>query len=117
MGASPDKLPDGRFLWDLSDAEFLLFANAETRHLVTGCECDVQLTVAERLYLVGRALSLVNPTTRLNGIRVFSAAKGGVQLSKAKLKSISSLESQIAKHESKLAEYIKDPMKFDNKKF
>jgi len=40
-----------------------------------------------------------------------------VQLGKAELKSISSLESQIVKHESKLAEYIKDPMKFDNKGF
>ena len=33
------------------------------------------------------------------------------------IKSISSLENQIAKHQSKLAEFIKDPMKFDNKGF
>lgn len=45
------------------------------------------------------------------------AAKGGMNLTKSQLKSISSLESQIATHETKLAEYIKDPMKFDNKDF
>jgi hypothetical protein len=41
----------------------------------------------------------------------------GVNLTKSQLKSISSLESQITKHQTKLAEYIKDPMKFDNKGF
>jgi len=44
-------------------------------------------------------------------------AKEGANLTKAQLKSISSLEGQIAKHQSKLAEYIKDPMKFDHKGF
>ena len=43
--------------------------------------------------------------------------KGGANLTKAQLKSISSLKSQIAQHKKKLAEYIKDPMKFDNKGF
>jgi polyhydroxyalkanoate synthesis regulator phasin len=43
--------------------------------------------------------------------------KSGTKLTKSQLKSISSLERQIAKHETKLAEYIKDPMKFDNKGF
>jgi len=38
-------------------------------------------------------------------------------LTKSQLKSISSLESQIARHEAKLAEFIKNPMKFDNKGF
>jgi len=45
------------------------------------------------------------------------AVKGGANLTKSQLKSISSLEGQIAKHQSKLAKYIKDPMKFDNKGF
>ena len=35
------------------------------------------------------------------------AAKTGANLTKFQLKSISSLESQIAKHQTKLAEYIK----------
>lgn len=45
------------------------------------------------------------------------AGKGGVNLTESQLKSISSYESQIAKHQTKLAEYIKNPMKFDNKGF
>jgi hypothetical protein len=57
------------------------------------------------------------PKSDFFGERDVVVAKGGVQLGKAELKSISSLESQIVKHESKLAEYIKDPMKFDNKGF
>ncbi|TAF30287.1 MAG: hypothetical protein EAZ57_11890, partial [Cytophagales bacterium] len=48
---------------------------------------------------------------------VEGATKGGANLTKSQLKSISSLEGQIAKHQSKLAEYIKDPMKFDNMGF
>jgi hypothetical protein len=43
--------------------------------------------------------------------------KKGASLTKSQLKSIISLEGQIAKHQSKLAEYIKDPMKFDNMGF
>jgi RHS repeat-associated protein len=46
-----------------------------------------------------------------------NAAKDGTNLAKSQLKSISSLEGQIAKHQSKLSEYIKDPMKFDNMGF
>ena len=42
---------------------------------------------------------------------------GGGNLTKSQLKSIFSLESQIAKHQTKLAEYIKNPMKYDNKGF
>ena len=45
------------------------------------------------------------------------AAKGGANLTKFQLKSISSFESQIATHQTKLSEYIKNPMKFDNKGF
>ena len=45
------------------------------------------------------------------------AAKTGANLTKSQLKSISSLEGQIATHQTKLAEYIKNPMKFDNKGF
>ena len=41
----------------------------------------------------------------------------GGKLTKSQLRSISSLKNQILKHETKLAEYIKDPMKFDNKGF
>jgi hypothetical protein len=43
--------------------------------------------------------------------------KGGKNLTKSQLKSIASLKEQIAKHETKLAEYIKDPYRFDNKGF
>lgn len=39
------------------------------------------------------------------------------KLTKSELKSISSLKSQILKHEENLTEYIKDPMRFDNKDF
>jgi hypothetical protein len=45
------------------------------------------------------------------------AVKEGAKLTKSQIKSISSLQKQIAKHEIKVAEYIKDPMKFDNKGF
>lgn len=45
------------------------------------------------------------------------ATKTGASLTKSQLKSISSLESQIATHQTKLAEYIKNPIKFDNKGF
>ena len=45
------------------------------------------------------------------------ATKGGLNLTKSQLKSISSLEGQIAKHQSKLIEYTKDPMRFDNMGF
>jgi hypothetical protein len=48
---------------------------------------------------------------------VVGGARVGAKLTRAQVKSISSLERQIAKHEAKLAEYIKDPMKFDNKGF
>ena len=54
----------------------------------------------------------------VGGVKVVEeAAKAGANLTKAQLKSISSLESQVSKHEAKLAEYIKDPMRFDNKGF
>jgi hypothetical protein len=45
---------------------------------------------------------------------IAKAANKVTKLTKSQLKSISSLEGQIAKHQSKLVEYIKDPMKFDN---
>jgi hypothetical protein len=44
-----------------------------------------------------------------------TAAKATVNLSKSHIRSISSLEKQIVKHQEKLAEYLKDPSKFDNK--
>lgn len=47
----------------------------------------------------------------------FRTPPAAASLSKTQLRSISSLESQITKHEEKLAEYIKDPLKFDNKGF
>ena len=43
------------------------------------------------------------------------SALGENTLSKVEQKSISSLEKNIAEHQQKLNEYIKDPMKFDNK--
>lgn len=42
------------------------------------------------------------------------AAKTGVNLTKSQLKSISSLEKQIATHTDKLKAYKADPWKFDN---
>jgi uncharacterized protein RhaS with RHS repeats len=46
-----------------------------------------------------------------------SSAKQGGSLTKAQQKSIESLKNQIEKHKEKLAEYVKDPAKFDNKGF
>lgn len=51
------------------------------------------------------------------GVREVVAAKRVGNLTKSQLKSISSLEGHIATHQTKLAEYIKNPMKFDNKGF
>ncbi len=51
------------------------------------------------------------------GMEIKTIAKTGIQLGKSELKSIASFERQIVKHQSKLAEYIKDPLKFDNKGF
>lgn len=64
-GGDKTPLPDGRKLWELSSEEFALFANAETRSQVTGCECDIQLSIAEQMYLIGKALWLINPTAKL----------------------------------------------------
>jgi RHS repeat-associated protein len=52
----------------------------------------------------------------LNAVKT-NVTEKGIQLTKSQSKSISSLKSQIVKHEAKLEEYIKDPMKFDNKGF
>jgi RHS repeat-associated protein len=46
-----------------------------------------------------------------------SSAKQGGSLTKAQQKSVGSLKNQIEKHKEKLAEYVKDPAKFDNKGF
>ena len=43
-----------------------------------------------------------------------AVAEPGINLTKSQLKSIESLKQRIAEHEIKLAEYIKDPMKYDN---
>ena len=51
------------------------------------------------------------------GAPVGKVTRIGSNLTKSQLRSISSLENQILKHKAKLAEYIKDPMKFDNKGF
>jgi RHS repeat-associated protein len=64
-GLAPTKLPDGRYIWELSDEEMQLFADPETRYIVTGCDCDIDLTVAERLYLAGKMASFAMPTARL----------------------------------------------------
>ena len=42
------------------------------------------------------------------------AAKGGGNLTKSQLKSVSALEKQIATHTDKLKAYKADPWKFDN---
>lgn len=45
------------------------------------------------------------------------AVKGEMNLTNSQLKAISSLEKRISEHKIKLNEYIKDPLKFDNKGF
>lgn len=58
-------LPDGRMIWDLTDEELILFSDPNTRSQVTGCNCDIQLTVVERIYLSGKIAFLVTPTARV----------------------------------------------------
>ncbi|RCR65962.1 hypothetical protein [Larkinella punicea] len=72
--------------------------------------------------IIDNLITLFSPTKVLGGLGLLSKSNPGSKIVAAKqlagrLKSISSLESQIAKHQSKLDEYIKDPMKFDNKGF
>ncbi|HLF65864.1 MAG TPA: hypothetical protein VI603_19030 [Saprospiraceae bacterium] len=42
-----------------------MFANAETRSQVTGCNCDIELNVAERSYLLGKNLTWATPTIKV----------------------------------------------------
>ena len=96
-GGDNDPLPDGRKLWELSSEEFALFANAETRSQVTGCECDIQLSIAEQLYLIGKALSLVNPTAKLPTVVAKSAettVESGAKLSSNSVKLSKQLASE-----------------------
>ena len=64
-GGEIDPLPDGRSIWELSDEEFALLSDPATRSQVTGCDCDIELSISERLYLLGKALGFVSPTARL----------------------------------------------------
>jgi hypothetical protein len=58
-------LPDGRMIWELTDEELILFTDPNTRSQVTGCDCDIQLTVVERIYLAGKIALLVAPAARV----------------------------------------------------
>jgi RHS repeat-associated protein len=78
-----DPLPDGRSLWELSSEEFAKFANAETRSEVTGCECDITLSLAERMYLLGKLLGLASPTAKLPSIASLTATERARALGKA----------------------------------
>ncbi len=65
--------------------------------------------------VLGLVLGLYVGVTELRGaLAAWRTSKAAVNLTKSQLKSISSYEGLIAKHEQKLAEYIKDPWKFDN---
>jgi hypothetical protein len=66
---------------------------------------------------VETAVSIYIGVEGLMAVGGSTIAKGSANLTKSQVKSISSLEKQIMKHETKLAEYIKNPMKYDNKGF
>src|SRR5690606_27355332 len=53
--------------------------------------------------------------TLVGFLKMATTVRLGTNLTKSQLKSISSLENQIYTHQAKLDEYIKNPMKFDNK--
>ena len=78
---SPEKLPDGRYIWELSDEELELFANWRTRSMVTGCECDIDLAFSERLWLIGKQFTFALPSTRIIGFgaTMFSSKTFGYQ--------------------------------------
>jgi hypothetical protein len=62
-GLEPTQLPDGRYIWELSDYEIMLFANPETRYLITDCwNCDFDLTFAESMYVLGKMGGFTMPT-------------------------------------------------------
>jgi hypothetical protein len=63
-----DPLPDGRKIWELSDEELALFSDPVTRPQVTGCVCDIQLEIMERLYLFSKALGFATPTAKLPSV-------------------------------------------------
>ncbi|UUV22017.1 hypothetical protein [Paenimyroides aestuarii] len=63
---------------------------------------------------IGGVASVVIPEI---AAEFLAARVGTTALSASKLKSIASYENQIAKHQTKLLEYMKNPMKFDNKGF
>ena len=60
-----DTLPDGRNIWELDNREMQLFSEASTRSQVTGCNCDIQLSIPERLYMFGKMLTFAMPSARI----------------------------------------------------
>lgn len=94
-------------------------ANTEKAYITFVPKSEAERILAEQYIKVAEAAGYnkaqIEQGLRNKGITVVSAAKGGANLTQSQLKSISSLESQIATHQTKLAEYIKNPMKFDNK--
>ena len=66
--------------------------------------------------LLGYVVGLYIGVTEIRGaIVAFRASKAAATLTRSQLKSISSYEELIVEHEQKLADYIKDPWKYDNK--
>lgn len=64
---------------------------------------------------VGAAVGLLYGVTELRLVLAgWRASKAAVELTASEIKSISSLQEQIAIHERKLAEYIANPEKYDN---
>ena len=60
-----DSLPNGRYIWSLNSNEMALFSDPSTRSQITSCgDCDVQLNVAERIYMLGKMLTWALPSGR-----------------------------------------------------
>jgi RHS repeat-associated protein len=84
------------------------FANATQK--------TIQVAGQQYTYFVEAGVKLTKSLFQSVGGSVGRAmGKGGVQLGKAELKAISTYKNLISEHQSKLAEYINNPMKFDNK--
>lgn len=59
-----DTLPDGRSLFDLSMDELALFADPHARTIVFGWDQDIELSIGERLYMLGTMLTAASPTLK-----------------------------------------------------
>ncbi|MEM6321504.1 MAG: hypothetical protein AAF960_27850, partial [Bacteroidota bacterium] len=57
--------PDGRYLWDLSDEELILFETPEGREQIFGGRYDIELSIAERAYYFGKMFMLAAPSAKV----------------------------------------------------